>query len=161
MPSSSSISSIPGIRDQGLADKATGILIFPVIIKGGVALANEYGHGVLMVNGTTRGYFSQTARAGPSRPTPSAGPAMQKFSAHFGFEPARNPNDSTEVVHTLHMSHLPRVDLRHPEVRIPRPAPRTAPRTHARSRSLRRHPRQPYPFGNNRFSRASRDSCSR
>lgn len=48
-------------RHSGLEEQAAGMLIFPVIIKGGVALANEYGQGVLKVNGTTGGYFSLTA----------------------------------------------------------------------------------------------------
>lgn len=38
--------------------------------------------------------------------------AMQHFSAHFGFEHATNPDDSTEVVHTLHMSHMQRPEAR-------------------------------------------------
>jgi N-acetylglutamate synthase-like GNAT family acetyltransferase len=38
--------------------------------------------------------------------------AMKNFSTHFGFIHATNPDDSTEVVHTLHLSHL-----RQPEAR--------------------------------------------
>lgn len=48
-------------RHQALKDAATGMLIFPMIIKGGVALANEYGQGVLKVDGANAGYFSLTA----------------------------------------------------------------------------------------------------
>jgi N-acetylglutamate synthase-like GNAT family acetyltransferase len=49
--------------------------------------------------------------------------AMQHFSAHFGFEHAPNPGDSTEVVHTLHMSHLKRPDVRRPRAADGRHSP--------------------------------------
>ena len=45
-------------RHAALASQAAGILIFPSITKGGIALASEYGEGVLQVNGTTIGYYS-------------------------------------------------------------------------------------------------------
>lgn len=43
---------------KDLEEKAAGILIFPTVTKGGVALANEYGQGVLKINGVTQGYYS-------------------------------------------------------------------------------------------------------
>jgi N-acetylglutamate synthase-like GNAT family acetyltransferase len=42
--------------------------------------------------------------------------AMQNFAAHFGFEHAPNPDDSTEVVHTL------RLHPRKPDTQQPRAA---------------------------------------
>ncbi len=46
---------------KDLEEKAAGVLIFPTVTKGGVALANEYGQGVLKVNGITKGYYSLAA----------------------------------------------------------------------------------------------------
>lgn len=43
---------------KDLEEKAAGVLIFPTVTKGGVALANEYGQGVLKVNGIAKGYYS-------------------------------------------------------------------------------------------------------
>lgn len=48
-------------RHEGLAERASGMLIFPVVVKGGVALANEYGRGVLKIGGSTAGYYSLTS----------------------------------------------------------------------------------------------------
>jgi lipid-binding SYLF domain-containing protein len=45
-------------RNENLMKRAAGVLIFPQIAKGGVALAAEYGEGVLQVNGATVGYYS-------------------------------------------------------------------------------------------------------
>jgi lipid-binding SYLF domain-containing protein len=45
-------------RHVGLENRAAGILIFPQVTKGGVAIAAEYGEGVLQVNGATVGYYS-------------------------------------------------------------------------------------------------------
>jgi lipid-binding SYLF domain-containing protein len=45
-------------RHMDLEKRAAGILIFPQITKGGVALAAEYGRGVLQINGATVGYYS-------------------------------------------------------------------------------------------------------
>ena len=45
-------------RHADLENKAAGILIFPQVTKGGIALASEYGEGVLQVGGTTVGYYS-------------------------------------------------------------------------------------------------------
>ena len=42
---------------QELAQKASGILVFPRITKGGVGLGAEYGQGVLQVNGEPVAYF--------------------------------------------------------------------------------------------------------
>jgi lipid-binding SYLF domain-containing protein len=44
-----------------LQKKAAGVLIFPQVTKGGVALAAEYGAGVLQINGATVGYYSLAA----------------------------------------------------------------------------------------------------
>lgn len=44
--------------NENLMKRAAGVLIFPQIAKGGVALAAEYGEGVLQVNGTAVGYYS-------------------------------------------------------------------------------------------------------
>ncbi len=45
-------------RHQELESRAAGILIFPQVTKGGVALAAEYGAGALQVQGATVGYYS-------------------------------------------------------------------------------------------------------
>jgi lipid-binding SYLF domain-containing protein len=45
-------------RHVTLEKKAAGILIFPQVTKGGVALAAEYGAGALQVKGATVGYYS-------------------------------------------------------------------------------------------------------
>ncbi len=45
-------------RNELLAKKAAGILVFPQVTKGGIALAGEYGEGVLQVNGSTVDYYS-------------------------------------------------------------------------------------------------------
>src|SRR5450755_821961 len=44
--------------NKDLAGKATGILVFPRVTKGGVGIAGEYGEGVLKVNGATISYYS-------------------------------------------------------------------------------------------------------
>jgi lipid-binding SYLF domain-containing protein len=41
--------------------RAVGMLIFPQITKGGVALAAEYGRGALQIGGATVGYYSLAA----------------------------------------------------------------------------------------------------
>jgi lipid-binding SYLF domain-containing protein len=48
-------------RHADLEGKAAGILIFPEVTKGGIALASEYGEGVLQVDGATVGYYSVAA----------------------------------------------------------------------------------------------------
>jgi lipid-binding SYLF domain-containing protein len=45
-------------RHEPLAHRAAGALIFPQVTKGGIALAGEYGEGVLQVNGETVDYYS-------------------------------------------------------------------------------------------------------
>jgi lipid-binding SYLF domain-containing protein len=45
-------------RHMDLEKRAAGILIFPQITKGGVALAAEYGRGALQIGGATVGYYS-------------------------------------------------------------------------------------------------------
>jgi lipid-binding SYLF domain-containing protein len=45
-------------RHAMLENSAAGVLIFPQVTKGGVALAAEYGAGVLQVKGATVGYYS-------------------------------------------------------------------------------------------------------
>jgi lipid-binding SYLF domain-containing protein len=41
-----------------LQKRATGVLVFPRVTKGGAGIAGEYGEGVLQVNGKTTGYYS-------------------------------------------------------------------------------------------------------
>ncbi|MEO8314253.1 MAG: lipid-binding SYLF domain-containing protein [Pseudomonadota bacterium] len=43
---------------KALGGKATGMLIFPHVTKGGLGVAGEYGEGVLRVNGKTVDYYS-------------------------------------------------------------------------------------------------------
>jgi lipid-binding SYLF domain-containing protein len=43
---------------QQLAQKASGILIFPRITKGGVGVGAEHGQGILQVNGDTVAYYN-------------------------------------------------------------------------------------------------------
>jgi lipid-binding SYLF domain-containing protein len=45
-------------RDADLISRAAGVLIFPQVTKGGVALAAAYGEGVLQIKGATVGYYS-------------------------------------------------------------------------------------------------------
>jgi lipid-binding SYLF domain-containing protein len=44
-----------------LAAKATGILIFPSVVKAGMLVGGEYGEGALRVNGATVDYYSTTS----------------------------------------------------------------------------------------------------
>ena len=44
-----------------LGSKATGILVFPRIIKGGVGVGGEIGEGSLLVGGQTQGYYRITS----------------------------------------------------------------------------------------------------
>jgi lipid-binding SYLF domain-containing protein len=44
-------------RNESLVKAAAGVLVFPQITKGGVAIAAEYGEGVLEINGATAGYY--------------------------------------------------------------------------------------------------------
>jgi lipid-binding SYLF domain-containing protein len=45
-------------KNEELANKAEGILIFPSITKGGVGVAGEYGEGALQVKGMTVDYYN-------------------------------------------------------------------------------------------------------
>lgn len=45
-------------RNERLAKKAAGILVFPQVTKGGIALAGEYGEGALQIDGSTVDYYS-------------------------------------------------------------------------------------------------------
>ena len=44
-----------------LAKKATGILVFPSVIKAGIGIGGEYGEGALRVNGRTVDYYNTAA----------------------------------------------------------------------------------------------------
>jgi lipid-binding SYLF domain-containing protein len=52
-------------EDIGGADavlsKAKGILVFPLIRKGGIGIGGEYGQGALRIGGATAGYYSTAA----------------------------------------------------------------------------------------------------
>ncbi len=41
-----------------LADKSVGMLVFPNVVKAGVAIGGEYGEGSLLVEGRTAAYYS-------------------------------------------------------------------------------------------------------
>lgn len=43
---------------KGLADDATGILVFPKIVKGGLIIGGQYGEGALFKNDAVAGYYS-------------------------------------------------------------------------------------------------------
>jgi lipid-binding SYLF domain-containing protein len=45
-------------RHQDLEDRAAGMLVFPLVTKGGIGLASEYGEGALLVHGATVDYYS-------------------------------------------------------------------------------------------------------
>lgn len=45
-------------RHEELTQRAAGMLVFPQVTKGGIAVASEYGEGVLRVAGATAGYYS-------------------------------------------------------------------------------------------------------
>lgn len=44
-----------------LGAKASGILVFPSITKGGIIVGGEYGEGVLRVDGKSQGYYSSAS----------------------------------------------------------------------------------------------------
>lgn len=44
-----------------LADKASGMLVFPNVIKAGVGIGGEYGEGALLVGGKTTAYYNIAA----------------------------------------------------------------------------------------------------
>lgn len=45
-------------RHEELERRAAGMLVFPQITKGGIALASEYGEGALQIGGATVDYYS-------------------------------------------------------------------------------------------------------
>jgi lipid-binding SYLF domain-containing protein len=47
--------------NKSLAGKAAGMLVFPLVTKGGAGVAGEHGEGVLQVEGKTVGYYSVSA----------------------------------------------------------------------------------------------------
>jgi lipid-binding SYLF domain-containing protein len=46
---------------KALAEKASGILVFPKVIKAGLGVGGEYGEGALLVNGKAVDYYSTAA----------------------------------------------------------------------------------------------------
>jgi lipid-binding SYLF domain-containing protein len=50
---------VPGSRE--LASRATGVLVFPMIIKAGMGFGGEYGEGALRIGGRTAGYYNNVA----------------------------------------------------------------------------------------------------
>jgi len=46
---------------KALSEKASGILVFPKVIKAGIGVGGEYGEGALLVNGKTVDYYSTAA----------------------------------------------------------------------------------------------------
>ena len=46
---------------QALAEKASGMLVFPKVIKAGIGVGGEYGEGALLVKGKTVEYYSTAA----------------------------------------------------------------------------------------------------
>jgi len=46
---------------EELAKKASGMLVFPQVIKAGIGVGGEYGEGALLVDGKTVGYYNVAA----------------------------------------------------------------------------------------------------
>ena len=44
-----------------LAGRASGMLVFPKVVKGGLVVGGEYGEGALIIGGSTAGYYSLAA----------------------------------------------------------------------------------------------------
>ena len=44
-----------------LAGKASGMLVFPKVVKAGIGIGGEYGEGALIVKGKTEAYYSVAA----------------------------------------------------------------------------------------------------
>jgi lipid-binding SYLF domain-containing protein len=44
--------------NKSLGKKSAGMLVFPLVTKGGAGVAAEYGEGVLQIDGKTVGYYS-------------------------------------------------------------------------------------------------------
>lgn len=80
---------------DAVLDKAAGLLVFPLIRKGGLGIGGEYGQGALLIGGKTAGYYSTTAASigfqigGQSRRQIIAfldQRALDKFRASDGWE---------------------------------------------------------------------------
>ena len=41
-----------------LAEKASGMLVFPSVVKAGIGIGGEYGEGALLINGKTAAYYN-------------------------------------------------------------------------------------------------------
>jgi lipid-binding SYLF domain-containing protein len=50
---------IPGARE--LSARATGVLVFPTVLKAGFGVGGEYGEGAMRVGGKTVGYYNTVA----------------------------------------------------------------------------------------------------
>ena len=50
---------VPSSRE--LANKATGILVFPTVVKAGFGFGGEYGEGALFIHGRTAGYYNDVS----------------------------------------------------------------------------------------------------
>jgi lipid-binding SYLF domain-containing protein len=50
---------IPGARELGA--RATGVLVFPTVIKAGFGFGGEYGEGAMRIGGRTVGYYNTIA----------------------------------------------------------------------------------------------------
>ena len=50
---------VPSSRE--LANKAAGILVFPMVVKAGFGFGGEYGEGALFIGGRTAGYYNDVA----------------------------------------------------------------------------------------------------
>lgn len=46
------------VNGRNLANKAEAILIYPSIVKAGIAIGGEYGEGVMHIRGKTAGYYN-------------------------------------------------------------------------------------------------------
>jgi lipid-binding SYLF domain-containing protein len=46
---------------KDLAGKASGMLVFPKVVKGGIGIGGEYGEGALQIGGQTIGYYNIVA----------------------------------------------------------------------------------------------------
>ena len=47
--------------NKALGGKSAGMLVFPLVTKGGAGVAAEHGEGVLQIDGKTVGYYSVSA----------------------------------------------------------------------------------------------------
>ena len=58
---------------EELAKKASGMLIFPNVIKAGIGVGGEFGEGALLVKGKTVGYYNIAAASIGSEPPATTG----------------------------------------------------------------------------------------